>query len=341
MSYKVIIQPDEQVFQVEHGERVLEAALKAGHILPYSCRGGTCGACMGKVLSGEVTYEGGRPPALSELEQAENKALFCQAYPASDLVIEARTIAAAGDIAIKNLPCRVISMQKLAADVMRLYLKLPATERLQFLAGQYIDIILRDGRRRSFSLAQPPYVDEHLELHVRLVPNGQFTDYVFNGLKEKAIMRFQGPLGTFFLREDSPRPIIMMAGGTGFAPIKSILEDAFHKEINRPVHFFWGARAQADLYLNEIPEAWAEKYPNFSYTPVLSEPKNDDRWAGRTGWVHAAVIEDYPDLSHHEVYMSGPPPMIEAAKKAFAAHGLADECLFFDSFDFAPDSQLE
>ncbi|MDX1604911.1 MAG: CDP-6-deoxy-delta-3,4-glucoseen reductase [Candidatus Competibacterales bacterium] len=338
MSYRVTIQPKDHAITVGNHETVLEAALREGHVLPYSCRGGTCGSCVGRVVEGEVRYpDDRRPPALSEREATEGKALFCQARPASDLVIEVREIDGAGDIQVRVLPCRVMRLQRLAPDVMQMTLRLPATERLQYFAGQYIDILLRDGRRRSFSLANPPHVDDHLELHVRHVPRGQFSDFVFHNLREKSILRFQGPLGTFFLRRDSDRPIIMIAGGTGFAPIKAMLEDAFHQGLDRPVHFYWGARARRDLYLHNLPQRWAAERDGFRYTPVLSEPAPGDDWDGRTGWVHAAVAEDYPDLGQHEVYMSGPPPMIAAAKAVLPGQGLDPERLFYDSFEYAVD----
>lgn len=337
MPYHVALRPSGHEFQVAENESVLDAALREkGAVLPYGCRNGTCGSCMGKILVGEIVYPAERPPGLSEREQAEGKALLCQARPQSDLVIEAREIKTGGDIAVKILPCRVERRELLAPDVMRLYLRLPSVERLQFLAGQYVDILLADGRRRSFSLANPPHADDLLELHVRRVPGGFFTDYVFDKMKEKALLRFQGPLGTFFLREDSPRPIILIGGGTGFAPLKGILEHAFHIGLGRLLHLYWGARAKVDLYLDGLPRRWEAEHPNFRYTPVLSEPRPEDGWGGRTGWVHEAVAADYPDLSGHEVYMSGPPPMIRAAKPAFAARGLPEERLYYDSFEFAP-----
>jgi CDP-4-dehydro-6-deoxyglucose reductase, E3 len=338
MSFKVRIASSGHEFSVEPGESVLDAALRQGLALPYGCRNGACGSCRGTVLTGSVAYEGGGPAALTAQEQATGQALFCRAIPQGDLTIEVREIGGAGAIAVKTLPCRVARMERLAPDVMRLYLKLPATERLQFLAGQYIDILLRDGRRRGFSIANPPHDDEFIELHIRHVPGGQFTGYVFNQMQEKALLRFEGPLGGFFLREDSERPIILMGGGTGFAPLKGMIEHAFHIGLERPMHLFWGVRAARDLYLHELPLRWAAEHARFQYTPALSEPLPEDTWRGATGFVHEAVLRAYRDLSGHQVYMSGPPLMIEAAKQAFRAHGLPDEQLFYDSFEFAADT---
>jgi CDP-4-dehydro-6-deoxyglucose reductase len=244
---------------------------------------------------------------------------------------------AVSGIPVRTLPCRVARMERLADDVVRLHLKLPDTERLQFLAGQYVEFLLADGRRRPFSLANPPHDDDHLELHIRHVPGGSFTDYVFSQLREKAIFRVRGPLGTFFLREDSDRPIILLAGGTGFAPVKAMVEHAIHRRFRRPLHIYWGARTRAGLYLDGLVRAWSVANPHIRYIPVLVEPEGDDDRAGRTGLVHEAVLADFADLSGFDVYASGPPAMVYAARDAFLERGLPPEQIFSDAFEFTRD----
>lgn len=325
-------------FEVLGGESVLDAALRQGIILPYSCRTGSCATCKGRVVSGEVDYGEYQEQALPPAEREQGYALLCQAQPLTNLEVEAREVALSEEIEIKLLPCRVVAMTLVADDVMELQVKLPQNQRFHYLPGQYIDLLMRDGRRRSFSIANPPGEEGILELHVRRVPDGYFTNYIFEGMKERDLLRFQGPLGTFFLRDgDEDRPLIFVAGGTGFAPIKAILEQAFAEEIRRPMHLFWGARTQHDLYMRELVESWQLRHDNFTFTPVLSEPGDDEQWAGDTGWVHEAVTLYYPDLSGYQVYASGPPPMIEALKKSFAGHGLPDDQLFYDSFEFSYD----
>ncbi len=293
---------------------------------------------MGQLVSGEVHYPDGPPEALNDAERAAGRALFCQAHALTDLVIEAQEIDAVKDIPIQTMPCRVARMEKVTHDVMVLHLKLPQQQRLQFLAGQYVDLLLRDGSRRSFSLANSPLDDEYLQLHVRHVDSGGgFTDHVFGTMQEKDLLRLEGPLGTFFLREDTARPVIFMAGGTGFGPIKAILEYAFAKGVTRKMHFFWGVRARRDLYMRELPIAWAQQYTNFRYTPVLSAPRREDGWSGRTGWVHEAVAQDYSNLADHDIYACGPPPMVTAGHTLFTAQGLDPAHYFSDSFEFAHD----
>jgi CDP-4-dehydro-6-deoxyglucose reductase, E3 len=337
--HKVTVQPSGHAFDVEEGESVLAAALRQDLVLPYGCRNGACGSCKGRILEGRVDYGVYQRKALTEEERAQGKALFCQARALSDLVVEARTIGAAKDIQIKTLPCRVQKMERLADDVMVLSLKLPANERLQFLAGQYIEFLLKDGSRRSFSMGNAPHDDELIQLHVRHVTGGQFTDHVFGKMKERDILRFEGPLGTFFLREDSDKPIVFVASGTGFAPIKSIIEHAFHKGITRPMVLYWGGRRPKDLYMNALAEAWASEHAaQFKYIPVISDARPEDAWSGRTGFVHRAVMEDFSDLSGHQVYACGVPVMVDAARRDFTAQcRLPEEEFFADSFTTQAD----
>jgi CDP-4-dehydro-6-deoxyglucose reductase len=339
--YQVTIQNSGHTFGVEPSESILEAALRQGIILPYGCRNGACGSCMGTVLEGSVDYPDGQPAALSYSDAAQQKALFCQAHPASDVTIQIREVDAAKDIEVRTLPCRVSKLEHLAHDVIRIYLKLPDTERLQFLAGQYIDVLLKDHAPRAFSIANAPHDDNFIELHIRNVSGGYFSAQVFNQLQEKSMLRFTGPLGTFFLREDSDRPAILIGGGTGFAPIKGILEHAFHTGVQKPLHLFWGVRAKRDLYLEELPARWLQDHPNFSYTPVLSEPMPEDNWSGATGYVSDTVIREYPDLSGHDVYMGGPPIMVEAGHKLFMQHGLDESRFFSDAFEYAALSEKQ
>jgi len=335
MAHRVTIQSSGHSFTVDDTESVLDAALRQGIILPYGCRDGACGSCMGTLASGTVTYPRGTPPALGEQDAAAHRALFCQARPCSDLEIIVREVDAARDIEVKTLPCRAEKLEHLAHDVIRVYLKLPANDRMQFLAGQYIDVLIKDHEPRAFSIANAPHDDAFIELHIRYVEGGLFTDQVFHSMKAKAMWRIRGPLGTFFLREDSERPSILIGGGTGFAPIKGILEHAFETGIDKPLHLFWGVRAKRDLYLDALPQQWLQDHPNFRYTPVLSEPRDGDDWHGATGFVTDEVIRQYPDLSGFDVYMSGPPVMVHTGHDLFMLHGLDESRFFSDAFEYA------
>jgi CDP-4-dehydro-6-deoxyglucose reductase len=330
---KVTVQPSGHAFEVQEGESVLAAALRQDLVLPYGCRNGACGSCKGRLLEGQVDYGVYQRKALTDAERAQGKALFCQARPLTDLVIEARTIGAARDIQVRTLPCRVQKLERLADDVMAIYLRLPANERLQFLAGQYLEFLLKDGSRRSFSMGNAPHDDELIQLHVRHVAGGQFTDHVFGKMKERDILRFEGPLGTFFLREESQKPIVLVASGTGFAPIKSIIEHALHRNIARPMTLYWGGRRPQDLYMDALVRQWP-----ITYVPVISDALPEDRWTGRTGFVHRAVMEDHRDLSACQVYACGVPVMVDAARRDFVQQcKLPEDEFYADSFTTQAD----
>jgi CDP-4-dehydro-6-deoxyglucose reductase len=334
MSYKIQLTEQNLSFDIEKEETVLEAALRQGHNLPYGCRNGACGSCKAKLISGNITYADTLPEGLSEEEHQQGNVLLCQALASSDLSIKSRMIETSADIKLRQFPCRVTTCEKLNADVIRLTLELPKTERLQFLAGQYIDIIMKDGKRRSFSLANPPHEDQELELHIRYYEGGLFSEYAFKDLKNKALLRIEGPLGQFTLQE-SDRPIIMIAGGTGFAPVKSLVEHALEKKDYRPIHIYWGARAETDLYFDNVVKQWTIDHLHIKYIPVLSETDSLENWQGKTGYVHEAVLEDHTDLSGYDIYACGPPPMVNAVVDSFPKRGLNRERLFSDSFEFA------
>lgn len=337
MSYSVRIESTGHVFQIDEGESVLDAALRQSIALPYGCRGGACGACKGQLLEGTVSYPDGLPNGLSEDDHNKNYALFCQAIPNSDLVIKSKEVLLSDEIQVKILPCRVHGKVQLNHDVVLIKLLLPKTERLQFFAGQYINFLLKDGKHRSFSLANAPHDDEYIELHIRHIPDGKFTGEVFGEMKEKDMLRIEGPFGSFYLREDSQRPVILMAGGTGFAPVKGMIEHALKVGLERPIHLYWGARAKEDLYMDELAQSWTKQNPLFRYTPVLSEAKVEDEWAGRTGYVHTAIMEDYPDLSQYEIYGSGPPVMVYTGRDEFVKNNMDLDYYYSDAFEYQTD----
>ena len=335
MTHRIHIEPSGHEFAADPGESVLDAALRQGLALPYGCRNGACRSCRSRILEGRVEYPDGAPKSLTPLDGAQHFALLCRAHPVSDLRIEIEELDAEQKIVVRNLPCRVVAKRSLNHDVIGLELALPASERLLYLPGQYVDILLRDGRRRAFSIANAPREDARIELQIRHVPGGTFSDYVFHHLKERALLRLRGPLGSFYLRAREARPVILMAGGTGFAPVKAIVEGALAAGFGEAMHIYWGARARADLYLHELAAEWAARHPRITYTPVLSEPDPGDGWTGRTGLVHEAVLEDFADLAGFMVYSSGPPVMVAAGREQFAERGLDPACYHSDSFDYA------
>jgi CDP-4-dehydro-6-deoxyglucose reductase len=334
MSFKITLSKQNSSFDVNDSETILEAALRQCHNLPYGCRNGACGSCKATIIEGKINYDNGLPEALSEKENEQGTVLLCKAKAISDLVIESRSVESSADIKIRQFPCRVTLCEKLNGDVIRLILELPKTEAIQFMAGQYIDILMKEGKRRSFSLANAPHENQKLELHIRYYEGGLFSEYAFNDLKNKALLRIEGPFGQFTLQQ-SDRPMIMIAGGTGFAPIKSLVEHALEINDNRSMHIYWGARTETDLYLDSLVKQWATKHQHIEYIPVLSEVESLQNWKGKTGFVHEAVLEDYDDLSGHDIYVCGPPPMVNAVVESFPAKSLNRERLFSDSFEFA------
>lgn len=341
MSFTITLKPAERSFTVERDEAILPAAIRQGIGLPYGCRDGACGSCKSRLLEGRVIHGAHQLKALSAAEEEAGFILTCCATPQTDCTVEARSVPGAGEHPVLKMPTRVMAIERAAPDVAVLKLQLPANQNLQYRAGQYVEFILRDGARRSYSMANAP--DQlgsppAIELHVRHMPGGKFTDHVFGAMKEKEILRMEGPFGSFFLREDGDKPIVLLASGTGFAPIKAILQQMQTKGITRPTVLYWGCRRKADLYQHDWCVEAAKTMPNLTYVPVLSEPTAEDAWTGRTGFVHQAVMTDLPDLSRHQVYACGAPVMVESAQRDFVARcNLPAEEFYADSFTSEAD----
>ncbi len=336
MKHHITILPSGHQFDVDDDESVLAAARRAGYALPYSCLSGLCGSCRARVIAGECRH-GEEARALSAEERARGDVLLCQAHPSTDLTIAVREVPSVADLPRRMLSLKIVAKDLLAPDVLRVRLKPPKGEPFRWLAGQYLDVLLPEGKRRAFSIANAPEDAGLIELHVRKVPGGGFTQQLFEAYPIGSLLRVEGPLGTFVPREDSERAMIFMAGGTGFAPVKAIIEHFLHLGSARPIHLYWGARHEADLYLPELPAQWSARHPAFAYTAVLSEPDAEASTRFRRGTVHEVVLADFPQLVDFDVYMSGPPPMIEAARRAFIAAELPEDRLYYDSFEYAPE----
>ena len=336
--FSVSVQPSGRSFSVEPGETLLAGGIRQGVGLPYGCKDGACGSCKCKKISGTVVHGNHQDKALSAAEEAAGMVLTCCATATSDLVLESRQVSLEGALPVRKMPARISNMARKSPDVMQLQLQLPASESFQYRAGQYLDVLLRDGARRSYSMANAPHTGPALELHVRHMPGGRFTDLVFGSMKERDIVRIEGPMGSFYLREESAKPVVLLASGTGFAPIKALIEHMQERQITRPATLFWGGRRPHDLYMDDWVRAQCAVMPTLSYVPVVSDALPEDGWQGRTGFVHQAVLEDIPDLSGYQVYACGAPVVVESAQRDFSDLAGLDEAEFFaDAFTSEAD----
>lgn len=337
-TFTVTVEPSGTAFSANTDETMLAAGIRQGVGLPYGCKDGACGSCKCKMLSGKVVHANFQRKALSAEEEAADFVLTCCATAQSDIVLESRQVTPAGALPVKKMPTRVSSLVKKSDDVVVMHLQLPANDAFAFRAGQYIEFILRDGARRSYSMANAPHIGPGLELHIRHMPGGRFTDLVFGSMKEKDILRIEGPFGSFFLREDSDKPMVFLASGTGFAPLKALIEHMQHCGITRPTTLYWGGRRPGDLYMDAWVRDQLVHMPHLRYVPVVSDALPEDQWTGRTGFVHLAVLQDFPDLSGHQVYACGAPIVVESARSAFSSQAsLPIEEYFADSFTSAAD----
>jgi CDP-4-dehydro-6-deoxyglucose reductase, E3 len=341
MRVRITLAKSNISFSVAPDQSLLDAALAASLNLPHSCKSGNCGSCRARLLQGEIHYPNGPPLGLSDAEVADGIVLLCQARAHSDLTLETYTVTTPEQALIKRLPARIERALPLSHDVMGLYVRLPAAETFRFEAGQYIDIMLSGGRRRSFSIASPPHDARLLELHVRRVAGGEFSEKLFDADPQKSLLTVEGPLGQFVYRPGIA-PMLLVGGGTGIAPLLSILRHVIENGIERDISIYWGVRSERDLYAQTVLENLAQRHSapgrpaRLRYVPVLSEPSSD--WQGSRGFVHEAVLQDIDDLEQYDVYAAGPPAMITAVRSEFGRRGVAATRLFFDSFDYAPDT---
>jgi CDP-4-dehydro-6-deoxyglucose reductase len=335
MSFNVTVQPSGRTFVAQVDEVLLSAAIRQGIGMPYGCKDGACGSCKCKKLEGTIKQGTHQAKALTPEEAADGFILTCCAVAETDLVLESRQVTDESAFPIKKMPVRVASLAKASHDVMNVRLQLPAADVFKYHAGQYVEFLLRDGDRRAYSMGTAPHTqleNPGVELHIRHMPGGKFTDHVFSAMKEKEILRIEGPFGSFYLREDSDKPMVLLASGTGFAPIKAIIEHMQFKGITRPAVLYWGGRRPADLYMNDWVNSKVAEMPNFSYVPVISDALPEDAWSGRTGFVHSAVLQDIPDMSGHQVYACGAPIVIDSAQAAYTKAGLPEDEFYADSF---------
>ena len=343
MSFSVTVLPSGRTFTANADEALLAAAIRQGIGLPYGCKDGACGSCKCKKLEGTVVHGTHQLKALSAEEAERGFILTCCGVAHSDVVMESRQVTDESAFPIKKMPVRVNSLTKASHDVMLLRLQLPAADVFKYHAGQYVEFLLRDGDRRAYSMGNAPHTqleNPGVELHIRHMPGGKFTDHVFGPMKEKEILRIEGPFGSFYLREESAKPMIMLASGTGFAPIKAIIQHLQAKSITRPAILYWGGRRPADLYMHDWVLGKVADMPNLRYVPVISDALPEDAWTGRTGFVHRAVLQDFPDLSAYQVYACGAPIVVDSAQADYLSAGLPADEFYADSFVTEKDKAL-
>jgi NAD(P)H-flavin reductase/ferredoxin len=325
MTYEISVEDADVTFSCNEGETILAAAERAGYTMPYSCRKGVCSSCQGWLNDGLVRQRS------REMKGPIGNVLFCTATPKSDLTIRPRRIQRYDPLARKSITARVFRLSRPTDDVAVLQLRFPASIRAKFKAGQYLRVRMPDGDERSFSMANAPQESDGVQLHIRHVPGGVFSEKVLASLQLNDRLEIEVPFGDFHIREEDQARYVFLATGTGFAPLRSMIDDMIRRRLSRKVRFYWGGHSEADLYLADVCKKWAERHPWFSFVPVLSAP--DANWTGRSGLVHAAVLADIPDLSGWDVYACGNPMMIQAARDEFRSRGnLPEDRFFADAF---------
>jgi CDP-4-dehydro-6-deoxyglucose reductase len=333
MSRKITLMPSGSRAVAEDGESILQAALAVEFRFPHGCGNGQCGGCKARLLQGEIDYLNDyRPDLLSRREREQGMIVSCMASPRSEVCIEVQEAVDKPLIERRIYEAKLVEKNRLSEDVLQLVLTLPQEDQAMYYPGQYLSVLLDDGDRRAFSMASSPANRSGIELHIRHRPTGRLTPRLFNDIQVGDALRIEFPLGDFMLDDKSERPLLLIAGGTGFAPIKSMIESMSDQllEDRRQVHLFWGAENGSLLYMDASARGWSEQYPCFEYTPVISGA--DEHWFGERGLVHKAVVARYPDLSSFDIYLAGPQAMVAAAEKTFPAFGADPTRCFSDAF---------
>lgn len=336
MQYTVHIKPKGYNLTVKAGETVLAAALRQGFNFPHDCQNGVCGTCKGRLLEGQVEYDEPLLAALTEAEREAGYALFCSAKPVSDLVIHVEGVLGPEQLPVKKLNYKIQILEQLTPTIYRVILQPPLEDHIYYRAGQYFEILHRDTSPQPFSIANAPLGDnKSLEIHIRSRPDNLSMEELISEMKTVGELRINGPLGNCILRREPAYPMIFAAGGTGIAPLKAIIEQALAEGVKQPIYLYWGVRILSDFYLQALITRWAKYLPNFHYIPILSGKDELNKWKGRTGWVHEAIIQDHPNLEHFHIYASGPTEMVYAALHAFKSHGLNRALMYSDVLDYA------
>jgi len=337
--YTIKILPSELSFSVDKKETVLQAALRQDFKFPYACDNGACYACEGKLMAGEIKLRNsGQIISAPESEDESKfaKTLFCMAVPQTNLVIEVKKLLTPNEMPLRKAACQIKSVTPLSRDVKIVKLLLPAGKKFDYCPGQYLEVNLQKNGKCAFSIANAPGSRE-IELHIRHLPDGASSDELDDWLQNESILKIELPLGDCILKPTNENTLIFLAGSTGFAPFKAMLEHAFNTKRDQKIVLYWGGRCVEDLYLHDLLLDWDKKHSHFDYIPVISEPETQTQWSGRTGLVHLAVLEDFKDFSQGiEVYAGGSPGMVYAALDAFIEKGLPEDHIYSDVFSYAP-----
>ena len=332
MTVKVRLLPSDHEFTAEPGENLLDAALRAGLSIRYSCSSGSCGECRARLVSGQLGERQPQDYAFGQRERDEGQFLLCRTTAATDLVLEAVEARGAADIPVQQITTQVCKLARLTDEVMELQVRTPRSKTLWFLAGQHVRLSIDGLAPRNKSVASCPCNGRVLQFHVRRAPGDPFSEYVFNRLKLRDSLEIEGPFGEFVLDESSPRPLIFIAFETGFAPIKSLIEHAISLEMNQPMRLYWIARDEPEHYLENYCRSWHDALDDFTFTPITAKADAGEPTPSEQALAQASarIVAEHPDLSGFDVYANGPDSLFTGLCGTLLEKGLPAERLFMD-----------